>query len=197
MNGNTHIVKRLITGLALAISLAAITVPSALAGGASRYGPPDPWALPYLTSHTKASMTQRYGPLDPWALSYFASQATPTTGLIDGRSPDTRDAAQAAQKQALVPVDGRSPDTRNAAQAAQAVQARLLVLADGRSPDTIDAALQAHSPVVTVSLSPGFQWGDFGIGVVAALGAVFLFGLSMRLLTARQSREQPSPVATA
>jgi hypothetical protein len=172
MNDNTHTIKRLITGLALAISLAALTVPSALAGGASRYGPPDPWALPYLASHTEASTTSRYGPLDPWALAYFASHAKPSTAVIDGRSPDTRDAAQAAQQRALVPVDGRSPDT-------------------------LDAAIQAHTPVATVTLSPGFDWGDFGIGAAAAFGAMLLLGMSMRLLTARQSRKQPSPVATA
>jgi len=171
MNDNTHTIKRLITGLALAISLAALTVPSALAGGASRYGAPDGW-YPYAVSLTKASTTSRYGPLDPWALAYFASHAKPSTAVIDGRSPDTRDAAQVAQQRALVPVDGRSPDT-------------------------LDAAIQAHTPVATVTLSPGFDWGDFGIGAAAAFGAMLLLGMSMRLLTARQSRKQPSPVATS
>jgi hypothetical protein len=193
MNRNTHTIKRLITGLALAIALSALTGPSALAGGTSRYGAPDGW-YPYAVSLTKASTTSRYGPLDPWALSYLLSHTKASTALIDGRSPDTRDAAQAAQQQALVPVDGRSPDALDAAQAAQA---RLLVPSDGRSPDTLDAAVQAHSPVVTVTLSPGFDWGDFGVGVGAALGAMLFFGLSIRLLTARQSRKQPSPVATA
>ena len=193
MNSNTHTVKRLTTGLALALSLAALTVPSALAGGNSRYGAPDGW-YPHAVSLTKASTTARYGPLDPWALAYLATHPKAATALIDGRSPDTRDAALAAQQQALVPVDGRSPDTIDAAQAAQA---RLLVPSDGRSPDTIDAALQAHTPVVTVTLSPGFDWNDFGIGAAAAFGAMLLLGMSIRLLTARQSRKQPSPVATA
>jgi hypothetical protein len=193
MNDNTHTIKRLITGLALAASLAALTVPSALAAGTSRYGAPDGW-YPYAVSLTKASTTSRYGPLDPWALAYFASHAKPSTAVIDGRSPDTRDAALAAQQLALVPVDGRSPDTLDAAKAAQT---RLFVPTDGRSPDTIDAAIQAHSPVVTVTLSPGFGWGDFGIGIVAALGTMLLLGVSIRLLAARQSRKQLSPVATA
>ena len=66
---------------------------------------------------------------------------------------------------------------------------------DGRSPDTVDAAAQADSPVVTVVRTPGFAWSEFGIGVAAALGAMLL-GLSIRILTARQSRKQPSSVAT-
>jgi hypothetical protein len=193
MNSNTHTIKRTITGLVLAISLAALAVPQALAGGNSRYGAPDGW-YPHAVSLTKASTISRYGPPDPWTLPYLASHTKATTVMTDGRSPDTRDAAQAAQQQSLAPVDGRSPDTLDAAQAAQA---RLLVPADGRSPDTIDAAIQANNPVVTVTPSPGFDWGDFGIGVAAAFGAMLLLGISMRLLTARQSREQPSPVATS
>ena len=114
--------------------------------------------------------------------------------MIDGRSPDTRDAAQAAQASLLIAADGRSPDTLDAAQAAQA---NLLTPVDGRSPDTVDAAVQAHSPVVTVIQAPGFQWGDFGIGVAAALGLICLVAVSIRLLTAHKSRKQPGSVATA
>ena len=91
-------------------------------------------------------------------------------------------------------MDGRSPDTQDAAQTAQA---NLLTPVDGRAPDTIDAATQAHIPVVTVIQTPGFQWGDFGIGVAAALGLICLLALSMRLLTAHKSRKQPGSVATA
>ena len=193
MNGNTHTIKRLITSLVLTVALATLTVPAALAGGNSRYGAPDGW-YPYAVSLTKASTISRYGPLDPWALAYFASHAKPSTTLIDGRSPDTRDAALAAQQQALTPVDGRSPDTIDAARAAQA---RLLAPPYGRSPDTIDAATRTQAPIVTVTNSPGFQWSDFGIGAAAAFGTMLLLGMSIRLLTARQSRKQPSPVATA
>ena len=91
-------------------------------------------------------------------------------------------------------IDGRSPDTIDAARAAHA-QASTLI--DGRSPDTIDAAIQAHEPVVTIVQAPGFQWGDFGIGVAAALGAVLLLVASTRMLATRQSRKQPGPVAAA
>jgi hypothetical protein len=114
-----------------------------------------------------------YGPRDGW-YSYVVSltRASHGTSIADGRSPDTRDAALAARQQELTP-------------------------ADGRSPDTLDAAVQAHAPVVTIVQSPGFQWGDFGIGVAAAFGLMLLFGLSTKLLTARHGRKQTSPVATA
>ena len=149
MNGNTHSFKRLITGFVLAAAVASLAVPSAFAGNSSRYGP-----------------------LDPWALKYFSSDTNTTTAVIDGRSPDTIDAAQTAQANLLTPVDGRAPDT-------------------------IDAASQAHIPVVTVIQAPGFQWGDFGIGVAAALGLICLVTVSVRLLTARKNHKQPGSVATA
>ena len=41
---------------------------------------------------------------------------------------------------------------------------------DGSAPDTRDFAALAHSPVVTVVGSPAYDWGDFAIGVAAALG---------------------------
>ena len=133
-------------------------------------------------------------------------------GGFDGRSPDTRDAAQVAHESGLVLLDGRSPDTRDAALSAhlstyrdgwsgyaialtKAAQAPQVV--DGRSPDTRDFAAQAHEPVVTVVQSPGFQWGDFGIGIAAALGAVLIIFCSTKLLTGRHARKQTGPVATA
>jgi hypothetical protein len=126
------------------------------------------------------------------AVSLAAPQATASGISLDGRSPDTKDAALAAHPIAL--VDGRSPDTLDAAQAAQA---NLITPVDGRSPDTIDAATQAHIPVVTVIQAPGFQWRDFGIGVAAAFGLMCLLTVSIRLLTTHKSRKQPGSVATA
>jgi hypothetical protein len=193
MNGNTHTLKRLITGLVLATALAALAVPQALAGNSSRYGAPDGW-YSYVVSLTNASTTSHYGPPDGW-YSYVVSLRTAgRTTVLDGRSPDTKDAGFAAQQQALALVDGRSPDTQDAAQTAQA---NLLTPVDGRAPDTIDAATQAYIPVVTVIQTPGFQWGDFGIGVAAALGLICLLAVSIRLLTAHKSRKQPGSVATA
>ena len=123
-----------------------------------------------------------------------AALATPR----DGRSPDTRDVAFTAQQHLAAPADGRSPDTRDAALAAQRLSNVLLTTpVDRRSPDTIETALKTQVPVVTVIDSRGFQWSDFGIGAAAAFSAMLILALSIRLLAARQKREQPSPVATA
>jgi hypothetical protein len=147
-----------------------------------RYGPPDGWYT-YIVSLTKARSGQAQ------------------TTLIDGRSPDTKDAALAVHASSVTPYgdggrlfDGRSPDTKDAAQAAQA---NLLTPVDGRSPDTRDAATLAHAPVVTVVESAGFQWGDFGIGIAAAVGLMLVLFVSIRLLIGRHGRKQPGPVATA
>jgi hypothetical protein len=171
MKGNAHTIKCLTTGAVLATALAMLAVPQALGGNSSRYGAPDGW-YPYAVSLTTASHA----------------------AVLDGRSPDTKDASLAARQQELTPVDGRSPDTQDAAQTAQA---RLLTPLDGRSSDTVDAAVQAQSPAVTVIQAPGFQWGDFGIGAAAALGLICLVAVSIRLLTAHKSRKQPGSVATA
>jgi hypothetical protein len=223
----THTIKRIAMLLALAGSAAALAAPGAIAGSNSRYGPPDGW-YSHIVSLTKASVAARYGPPDGWytyiasltkaraaahehstlidgrspdtkdaAQAAHASSVTPSGNggrILDGRSRDTRDAAQAAQASLLAPVDGRSPDTSDAAQAAQA---NLLTPMDGRSPDTRDAAFLAHAPVVTVVESAGFQWGDFGIGIAAAVGLMLVLFVSIRLLTGRHGRKQPGPVATA
>ena len=188
----THTIRRTATALALAATIVAVVAPAALAGGNSQFGPPDGW-YPYAVSITKQQQSQ----------------------VTDGRSPDTRDAAAAAQaassrfgapdgwypyavsitsRQHPALLDGRCPDTQDAAQAAQV---NLVTPGDGRAPDTIDAATQAHIPVVTVIQTPGFQWGDFGIGVAAAFGLICLVAVSTRLLTAHKNRKQPGSVATA
>lgn len=147
------------------------------------------------------------------ALAVLAAPSA-LAGGFDGRSPDTRDAALQAHSSPSGLFDGRSPDTRDAAlnahsasygppngwygygvslaKAAQGTQ-----VADGRSPDTLDFTALAHAPVVTVVESPGFQWGDFGIGIAAALGAVLIVFASTKLLTGSESRKQADPVATA
>jgi hypothetical protein len=120
-----------------------------------------------------------------------ASASAFAGGRVDGRSPDTKDAALAVHARGQLLIDGRSPDTRDAALPAHADDQALV---DGRSPDTRDFAALAHEPVVTVSQTPGFQWGDFGIGVAAAIAVVVAVVLSM-LLFRRQS-QQPDTVAT-
>jgi hypothetical protein len=192
----TNTLKQAAVALMIAVPLAALTASQALAGGgSSTYH--DGW-YGYAVAQTKAN------------------QRPPT---VDGRSPDTVDAALAARQRDFGPPDGwygyavsiteqakldgrrRSPVQRIIAQENAKATATLAAdrrppTADGRSPDTLDAAVQAHAPVVAVVRSPGFGWGDFGIGVAAACGAMLL-GLSIRILAARQSGKQPSSVATA
>ena len=157
--------------------------------GSGPYGAPDGWT-PYVESLTN---TSTYGAPDGWTPyveSLTAQSQSPV--LIDGRSPDTKDSAQAVQAQSMAQIDGRSQDIRTTEQAIQLSQS--LTPVDGRSPDTVDASVLAHSPVVSITRTPGFQWGDFGIGTAAALGAVALLFFSLRRLSGRQGRK---PVATA
>ena len=161
-------IRQATVALTLAVSLAVLTVPQALAGsGSSTYH--DGW-YGYAVALTKAN------------------QHPPT---VDGRSPDTVDAALAARQRDFGPPDGWYGYAVALTKANQRPPT-----VDGRSPDTVDAAVQAHAPVVTIVHSPGFEWGDFGIGVAAACGAMLL-GLSIRILAARPSRKQPSSIATA
>ncbi len=201
--------------LVVGFGLAALVIPSsALAGGvAARYGAPDGW-MPYVVSLTKASTVSNYGAPDGWT-PYVESLTTQSQSMpdgrsqdiqateqglwlsqsltpVDGRSPDTKDSAQAVQAQNMAQIDGRSQDIRTTEQAIALSQS--LTPVDGRLPDTVDASVQAHSPVVSITRTPGFQWGDFGIGTAAALGAVALLFFSLRRLSGRQGRK---PVATA
>ena len=97
------------------------------------------------------------------------------SGIKDGRSPDTKDAALAAQTQI---ADGRSPDTLDAAAAAHSVPSTPI---DLRSPDTKDAAQLAHSPSTAVVVQSGsgtFDWTDAGIGAAGGFAiALILAGL--------------------
>ena len=166
--------------------------------------------------------------------SRYSSQSN----VLDGRSPDTVDAANSAPSVGFDPnspetrarliaqgyIDGStlnsddmrsevigrsqqaqqlsqsSGDTRSeviakteqAKQLSQSVQTPV----DGRSVDTKDAGIQAHTPFVTITKTPGFQWGDFGIGTGVALAAMILLALGMRFLSNRGGRK-PKSVATA
>jgi len=165
------------------------------------------------------------------ALGTFAAPTAFAASGVDGRSPDTVDAARAAHEAAPQPhvtkpeagrlyttamltalsayssglawsgvlPHSRTPDPRGPA-AAQGSAKRALQessVADGRSPDTRDFSALAHSPVVTVVQSPGFEWGDFGIGVAAALAVVLIVLGSFKLVSGRKGRRQAGPVATA
>ena len=92
--------------------------------------------------------------------------------LLDGRSPDTKDAAQVAQQPALPRADGRSPDTRDAA----------------ASPLAIG---------VTTGVATSFQWGDFAIGIGVAVGSMLLLlGSALAVRTTRRPNKTRS-TATA
>jgi hypothetical protein len=196
----------------------------------------DPMAINYLLRYGY-TLSQIKAMLDGTYQASSPQHVQPT--LLDGRSPDTRDAAQAATQ--VQPAKTVFPDyfayqahLRASADSATLAAARAKVgpktityllwqgytpsqittmLAsafqtsapkqvsatpvDGRSPDTVDFAVQAHSPVVTVTRDPGFQWDDFGIGGAAGLGAMILVVLSVWFLSNRQTRSRETPVATA
>jgi hypothetical protein len=105
----------------------------------------------------------------------LAALAAPTAAAAqqqDLRSPDTRDAARAAQS-----PTGSLPWAYGGPQVAQ-------ISRDLRSPDTRDAAAGRgtfSAPQVTVIKVPqpapsagGIDWGDAGIGAGAAIGVTLL-----------------------
>src|SRR5262245_18474641 len=98
----------------------------------------------------------------------------------DFRSPDTREAATATT---VAVTDVRSPDTWEIA--ARAIAARA---AEGSiASDARDAASRGHLPATHVSAPTsvgGFDWGDFGIGIGAALGAILMVALLAALALA-------------
>jgi len=94
-----------------------------------------------------------------------------SAGILDGRSPDTRDVAAAT-----APVgDHRSPDTIDAvAHGAVTTQP-----AELRSPDTRDAPIVVPSmprATVVVRETPAFDWADAGIGAAGGFAIALLLG---------------------
>ena len=174
----TRIRKRI---LVAGLGLAALAAPTAALGGGQ-------------------DSLQQYGRLSPNAIPYLHAASAQSQGvLLDGRSPDTKDAAISAHTSSSVPQYGQipygAPDGWTPYAFAVTAKSRSSVV-DGRSPDTRDFATLAHSPVVTITRPPGFQWGDFGIGTGVALAAVILLALSLRFMSNRQDRK-PGSVATA
>jgi hypothetical protein len=160
MFGKTHMIRRMVTGVAVTASVALFAVPVALGfDGRS----PD---------------------------TRDAAEQAQLSSIVDGRSPDAIDAGYQARLGSLgTLVDGRSPDTLDAA-----YQARLgsqTTIADGRSPDTVDAGVLARTQVVEITSSTGFNWSDFGIGAGVAVGALFiLVGLGAGMREARHARHR-------
>lgn len=65
MLGLTYTLRKIAAGVALALSVAALIVPQALAGGGSPYGAPDGW-YPHIVSLSRARDVARYGAPDGW-----------------------------------------------------------------------------------------------------------------------------------
>jgi hypothetical protein len=110
----------------------------------------------------------------------LAALAAPTAGAQqsrDFRSPDTRDAARAAQ----IPQDLRSPDTRDAAA--------------GRGTFSAPQVTVIKVPQSTPS-ADGIDWGDAGIGAGAAIGLTLL-ALGSTLAVAHRRRTSPARRQTA
>ena len=106
--------------------------------------------------------------------------------LMDGRSPDTRDAALTARAGTYGPPDGWYGRAVSLTQAT-----RNTSVLDGRSPDTRDAVLANHDttalPVVVVGGS-GFDWTDAGIGTAAVFAFFLLAAGGLTLM--RDARRQ-------
>jgi hypothetical protein len=197
MFSTNHIIRRITTGIVLAASLAGGVQPALAFDGRS----PD-------TREAAEQVAERIP-------AFVAVEVDEDTGfilekpraLVDLRSPDTREAAEQGKPDSgTLVVDLRSPDTREAAEQAPGSG---VVAVDLRSPDTRDAAEQ-RQPVSIVevavpadsqpSLLSGdrFHWGDFGVGVGIAFGAMLLIGgLAAAVLATRQRRgERTGPATT-
>jgi hypothetical protein len=133
-----------------------------------------------------------------------AAPATAAPQNQDLRSPDTRDAAEAAKMQGY--QDLRSPDARDAAtpskprqysdlrspDARDAGRPPVDVTQDLRSPDARDAGqppVQVATPVVEIREAPGsgFDWGDAGIGA-AGMFALFSIAAGVALTVGSRRR---------
>ncbi len=101
----------------LAAVIAALAAPAVALGGSSSGKAAPDWFERYAAAHPFGNGVVDSAPAPDVFERYAATHATAV--LADGRSPDTRDVAKAAQLQV---VDRRSPDTLAAADAAQPVE---------------------------------------------------------------------------
>jgi hypothetical protein len=138
-----------------------------------------------------------------------AACAVPATAAAQGqdlRSPDTRDAAAAAEAQSY--QDLRSPDARDVSSPSESAQysdlrspdARDAAAAstqtayqDLRSPDARDAGRpESPAPDTVVAIreapSSGFDWGAAGIGAAGLLAMLSIAGGLALLVTSRRRR---------
>jgi hypothetical protein len=165
----------------------------------------DPQIVGYLTRNgfTQSQMAawleplKTQQPLDPAIVKYLLRYGF-TQSQIAAMSGGTYKAAASQPKLDPMIVKyleryGYTPD-QIARMSGGAFDAGPPPLVDGRSPDTIDFGLQAHEPVVTVVRDPGFQWGDFGIGLSAALLVLVLLA-AMRVVTKDRGARKPATSA--
>lgn len=142
-----------------------------------------------LTATTRLRL--RHGLLCAIVSSAIAAPAA--TAAQDLRTPDTIDAAGAAQQSHSSYTDLRSPDARDAGPVAPTVAPAPAGAGytDLRSPDARDAARSyASTPTVTAaSTADGFDWASALIG--AAAGAGILLALLAALTGSRRLREVP------
>ena len=109
--------------------------------------------------------------------------------LLDGRAPDTIDAAVLVSPTA--DRDLRSPDTRDALSAG-ATLVRPTADRDLRSPDTRDALGAPAIAVTSVDAGgrSGFDWADAGIGALITAVLIGLAGGFLLVLLRPQRRHR-------
>jgi len=175
--------SRIRIGLAIATFTVAVAMPAAALGSTGATKAPPDWIERYAAAQVKSFS---FPPENPdWIERYALAHRHPVlTTMVDGRSPDTLDAASAAQQRQQQIMDGRSPDTMDAATATQQGEQQIT---DGRSPDTRDAAA-AVQPIEIVT-SGAFHWSDAGIGAGVGAGLLALSGmLAVSISAHRRSR---------
>ena len=135
----------------------------------------------------KALFTGRFGASIGLVAAIVALAAQPVFAF-DGRSPDTKSAAAAAEVAAV--SDARSPDTRSTA-----------LSVTGTAVQDFRDAVSRSAPVAPVAkaapASTGFDWGDFGVGVGAAFGSILLLvALGFAFWAGHRRREAGNPALT-
>jgi hypothetical protein len=169
MTRTTHMFRRSVVAVA---AVALLTAPGALAGGASQYGPHDPWYA-YATSQSAAPAQQP----DPW-IRYavaFTSRARSAqhAGLVF-----TTDTLGGNGHSTPAPVVRFTTDTLGGnGQPTRAPVVRFVT-------DT----LAPGGGTMVVASGEGFDWSDAGIGAGAAIVAVLLASVAGGAVLHRRGR---------
>jgi hypothetical protein len=120
--------------------------------------------------------THRFSPLVA-ALAVVAFAVPATSAAQDYRNPDSKAAAIEAQRDGQTKTDLPSRRDQQA-------------YVDLRSPDARDAGRVAPStpPPPEIATSPGFDWGDAGIGAGSVLGLLLITLSIMFAVVHRRNR---------